>query len=224
MIYYFKHESGLSMSLQPQENSLQNSVNAAVEILASGGVVAIPTDTLYGLAANVFNQSAVERVFALKGRPAGVPMPVLLADAEDAARCAAEVPEIALRLAERFWPGALTLVLRKSTMISNIVTGGLDTVAVRVPDHPVPRAIVRKLGAPVTGTSANRSGEPGITSAAEVRRVFGGQVDMIIDGGDSAGGVASTVLDLTGDVPRILRQGAISAEAISKVCGFEVQS
>ena len=140
-------------------------------------------------------KSATLKVYELKGRPDGMALPLLLSDAEDARQCAVEVPEKALPLMERFWPGALTLVLRKSAAVPDVVTAGLDTVALRVPDHPVARAIAAGLGAPITGTSANLSGKPGLTSAAAVRAEFGDAIDFVLDGGDAPGGVASTILD-----------------------------
>ena len=196
------------------DDALQRQIETAVDVLANGGVVAIPTDTLYGLAACAFNESAVLKVFELKGRPDGMALPLLLSDAEDARWCAEEVPPDAMTLAEQFWPGALTLVLRKSAEVPNAVTAGLDTVALRVPDHPVPRAVSKALGAPITGTSANLSGRPGLTSAAAVRAEFGDAIDFVLDWGDAPGGVASTILDLSGDVRKVLRDGAVSREEI----------
>ena len=177
------------------DDALQRQIETAVDVLANGGVVGIPTDTLYGLAACAFNESAVLKVFELKGRPDGMALPLLLSDVEVAKRCAEEVPPDAMTLAEHFWPGALTLVLRKGAEVPYAVTAGLDTVALRVPDHPVPRAVSRALGAPITGTSANLSGRPGLTSAAAVRAEFGDAIDFVLDWGDAPGGVASTILD-----------------------------
>ena len=128
------------------DDALQRQIETAVDVLANGGVVGIPTDTLYGLAACAFNESAVRKVFELKGRPDGMALPLLLSEAEDAKKCAEEVPLDAMTLAEHFWPGALTLVLRKGAEVPYAVTAGLDTVALRVPDHPVPRAVSRALG------------------------------------------------------------------------------
>ena len=194
-------------------------VGAAVSILRSGGVVCVPTDTLYGLAAPVLNERVVERVYSIKGRPLDMPLPVLLADPADVSRYATDVPDVAWSLLKRFSPGPLTLVLRKHDIIPDVVTGGSDTVAVRVPDHWVPRAIVRELDAPITGTSANRSGMPGLTTAQEVREHLGNDIEMVIDGGRCSKGVASTVLDLTGPSPLILREGAVSRREIEEVCG-----
>ena len=198
------------MSDLPLDDAMQEQIRTAVDVLGNGGVAAIPTDTLYGLAACAFDESATLKVYELKGRPDGMALPLLLFDAEDARQCAVEVPEKALPLMERFWPGALTLVLRKSAAVPDVVTAGLDTVALRVPDHPVARAIAAGLGAPITGTSANLSGRPGLTSAAAVRAEFGDAIDFVLDGGDAPGGVASTILDMSGDEPRVLREGAVS--------------
>ena len=198
---------------------MQSQIAAAVDTLKRGGVVGIPTDTLYGLAACVFDQDAVQRVFELKGRPANMPIPILLADTSDLESCVKETPDAAFDLADRFWPGALTLVLKKSAAIPDIISAGGDTVAVRVPNHPVPRQLVKGLGAPVTGTSANRSGQSGLTGATAVREIFGEELELVIDAGEITGGVASTVLDLSGGVPVLRRQGAVSSEEIEAILG-----
>ena len=198
---------------------LQEQIDAAVRALRNGGVVAIPTDTLYGLAASAFDPDAVDAVFRLKGRPSGVALPLLLADGGDLRRCCREVPELAWALVERFWPGALTLVLKRSAHVPDAVTGGGETVAVRVPDHPVPRAIAEALGTPITGTSANRSGGPELATPQSVREEFGHDVALVVDAGGPPRGVASTVLDLSSGSPRILRQGAIPRADIQEACG-----
>ncbi len=205
-----------SPSSDPSVNPLPAQIEAAAEHLRSGGVAAIPTDTIYGLAANALDEGAVERVFRLKRRPAGMALPLLVADASDLDRWARDVPDEARRLADRFWPGALTLVLRKAPDVPHVATGGLDTVALRVPAHDTPRALARLLGCPVTGTSANRSGRPGLTDADDVRREFEGECCLVLDG-QCHGGVASTLVDLTGAEPRILREGAVSREELSEV-------
>lgn len=207
----------------PLYDAMHEQVKAAVDVLANGGVAAIPTDTLYGLAASAFDESAVLKIYELKGRPDGMALPLLLSDAEDVRMCAEDVPQAAWTLMERFWPGALTLVVNKSASIPGIVTAGLDTVALRVPDHPVPRAIVEALGAPITGTSANLSGRPGLTNAAGVGREFGDTIDFVLDGGDAPGGVASTIVDVSGDELRMLREGAVSMEEIEAVLGKELK-
>ena len=211
------------MDTLAQHQASAKQIETAINTLRDGGVVAIPTDTLYGLAACAFDETAVARVFELKGRPAGMALPLLLADAEDAHRCAVDLPPAFGRLAARFWPGALTLIARKSDAVPYAVTAGMDTVGLRVPDHPLARSVARLLGAPITGTSANRSRMPGLTTAQAVRDEFGDAIGFVLDGGDAPGGVASTVLDLSGDTPRILRQGAVGRDAIEAVCGLRVE-
>ncbi len=199
--------------------ALDLAVEKAVASLRRGGVVAYPTDTLYGLGAHGLNEMAVREVFRIKGRQEASPVPLLLADVSDVLRVAAEAPPLAWVLARRFWPGALTLVVPRGPAVPDSVTGGGETVAVRVPRHPVPREIARRLGAPITGTSANSSGAPGATSAEAVWAAVGERVDMVIDCGPCPGGAGSTVLDLTGELPRIVRQGPVSLESLRYVCG-----
>ena len=197
-------------------------ITEVVKVLRNGGVAAIPTDTVYGLAAHGLDAAAVGRVFEVKGRPRGMALPLLLADAGDLPRCCVDVPDSALSLAAAFWPGSLTLVLRRSDAVPDIVAAGGATVAVRVPDHPVPREIARRLGSPITGTSANRSGLPPATTASEVREQIGDRVEYVLEGGSVCSGVPSTVLDLTGPEPVIVRQGAVAPEAIGVALGTEV--
>ena len=197
---------------------MKTDINSAVETLREGGVVAVPTDTLFGLAASALNVKAVERVFRIKTRPKDMAIPLLLADPDDLSQWAVDVPGYVRNLIERFWPGALTLVLKRSDIVPDIVTAGRETVALRAPDHPVPRAIVRELGAPITGTSANRNGKSGIATAEEVRREFGDEIDLVVESDTALEGVASTVLDLTSSVPTILRAGAVDVESIRTVC------
>ena len=210
------------MRVSKSAEALQDQIQTAVHILKNGGVVAVPTDTLYGLAACAFEEMAIERVFRLKGRPRGMPLPLLLAEADDISRWAADVPKVARDLARHFWPGALTLVLRRGDMIPHVLCGEAGTAGLRVPDHWVPRSIAQMLGTPITGTSANRSGKPGLTTAKAVRAEFGDEIDMVIDGEETPGGPSSTVLDLTRGQPRILRHGAVSQREIEEVCGREV--
>lgn len=201
----------------PLNEGMQGEIETAVDIISNGGVAAIPTDTLYGLAACAFDESAVMKVYELKGRPEGMALPLLLSEPEDIEKCAEAVTDDAIALAKRFWPGAVTLVVRKRAEVPDIVTAGMETVALRVPDHPVPRGIAKLLGAPITGTSANLSGRPGLTTADAVRREFGDSIDFVLDGGDAEGGVASTIIDMTGEEARILREGAVSWDEISTV-------
>ena len=198
--------------------SIQNQVEQAITILKQGGIVACPTDTVYGMGAAINIESAVERVFQIKGRPHSRALPILLAEKYQIAEVAKIVPPLARRLADRFFPGALTIVLPKADSVSNIVTGGRKTIAIRIADHPIPIAVVRGLGVPIVGTSANLSGSPSALTAEEVRAQLGDRVDMIINGGKCPGGWESTIIDLSGETPRILRQGPISMEELKKVC------
>ncbi|MCI0440136.1 MAG: threonylcarbamoyl-AMP synthase [Chloroflexi bacterium] len=201
----------------------QGQIEEAARVLGRGGVIAVPTDTLYGLASRALDEKAAERIFRLKGRPKGMALPLLLAEPSDISRYAADVPYAAWRLVEKLWPGALTIVLKKSAIVPDVVSGGMDTIALRVPNHHVPREVAQRLGEAITGTSANRSGRPGLTTAQAVREEFGGELDLIVDGGETPGGVASTVLDLTGKRPRILRQGVVSRREIEEACGVQVE-
>ncbi len=188
-------------------------------MLKRGGLVAYPTDTVYGLGADPLNEKAVARIYEVKNRPRNLPLPLLLADRSDLPQVALIVPEIAWRLAERFWPGGLTLVVRKNPLIPDSITAGGDTVAVRVPDHPVTIALIRGLGRPIVGTSANLSGKPSPVTAEDVREQLGNEVDLIVDGGRCPGGIESTVIDVSDASPAIIRVGAIPQEDIAKVCG-----
>lgn len=222
MLYYGQAANLTKTPVFRPGEALQNQIQTAVEILKNGGIVAIPTDTLYGFAANALDEAAVERVFRLKRRSPSQALPLLLADADDIERWAVAIPDAVWPLAERFWPGPLTLVLRRSAAIPDVVCAGGDTVALRVPDHDVPRSIARSLGAPLTGTSANRSGGPGVTSASAVRDEFSGEIELVIDGGSALDGRPSTVLDLSSGQPRILRQGAVGAADVAELCGVPV--
>jgi L-threonylcarbamoyladenylate synthase len=190
--------------------------------LRAGGVIALPTETVYGLAADIANEAAVRRVFAIKGRPLSHPLIVHIADAADLDRYAIDVPPDARVLAERLWPGPLTMVLRKSAAVPLYVTGNQDTVALRVVDQRMTRAIIRNFGGAVAAPSANRFGRVSPTSAGHVRDDLGDDVDFIVDGGPSLVGVESTIVDLTGRVPAILRAGAIGRAALSTVLGRPV--
>ena len=198
------------------------SIESAVEVLRRGGLVAYPTDTLYGLGADALNETAVERVFETKGRPQGMPLPLLIGEREQLSMITETVPEAAWKFAEAFWPGGLTLVLPVGLDVPALVTARGWKVAVRLPDHPIPRELSRRLGRPITGTSANRSGGPEPTTADEVRRQLSSSVDIVLKGGPAPIGRSSTVLDITGNQPRVLRQGAVSIEALQHVYGGPV--
>ena len=193
---------------------------AAGQLLRAGGVIAYPTDTLYGLGASVFDSEAVGRVFAIKGRATGQGLPVLVDGLERLEQVADELPAAALELARKFWPGPLTLVLPRHPGLPEAVTGG-DTVAVRQPAHPSPLALIAACGSPITGTSANRSGGPDPATAAAVIGQLGASVDLVLDGGPASLGAPSTVLDVTVMPARLLRAGALPVEELRRVCAIQ---
>ena len=207
------------------ENSaiLSTSIIRATEILRSGGVIALPTDTLYGVSANALDPAAASKVFTVKGREERSPLPIFVSDSSDLYKYGRDVPDVALRLAEIFWPGKLTIVVAKSDLVPAVVSGGLDSVGLRIPDHPAPREIVAQLGAPITATSANVSGKPALTAAADVLAELGPRLDLILDGGVLAPSAPSTVIDVTANPPRILREGALSASDIQKLAGIKLE-
>ena len=203
--------------MQELTPAISAQIEAAAEILRRGGMAAYPTDTVYGLGARADDAAAVRRVFELKSRPLDQALPLLIGDRSPLEMVVRTVSPLANILIRRFWPGALTLVLPKGAALPDAVTGGGDTVAVRLPGHPVPRALAAALGVPVVGTSANLSGMPSALTADEVRAQLGDRVEIIIDGGRVTGGIESTVLDLTGTVPRILREGAVSRLELAEI-------
>ena len=192
-------------------------IDRAARLVAQGGLVAFPTDTVYGLGADVMNVEALSKLFEAKGRAPGQPVPVLLADAEDAVQVAEAFPEGAKQLASRFWPGPLTLVLRRRSDVPPAVGGGGAGIGVRVPDHETPRAIVRAVGRPITGTSANTSGQPPHRDAASVALDLGDWVDLLLPGQCGRHRTASTVVDFTRDVPVIVREGPIAPDELATV-------
>ena len=195
---------------EPSEDALAE----AAAVLRNGGLVAFPTETVYGLGADACSGAAVESIFAAKGRPADNPLIVHVASLEAAADVTAAVSPLAARLAEQWWPGPLTLVLQAARKLPAVTTGGLTTVAVRVPAHPVALALLHAAGVPLAAPSANRSGRPSPTTAKHVLDDLGGAVDMILDGGPSTLGVESTVVDARGDSPVVLREGSITREML----------
>lgn len=195
----------------------------AVELLRGGELVGMPTETVYGLAADALNVAAVNRIFAAKGRPADHPLIVHLPDAEHMSRWARAIPKEAIALARAFWPGPLTLILKREDGVPDAVTGGQDTVGLRVPDHPVALALLRAFDSGIAAPSANRFGRISPTTAAHVADELGDRVALILDGGACQVGIESTILDLSRDVPAILRPGAISAADIARVIGRRPQ-
>lgn len=199
-----------------------NNIEQAVQILSNGGLVAFPTETVYGLGADASNELAVRKVFQIKGRPADHPLIVHLANANQLADWALEVPDSALKLAKAFWPGPLTMVLKKRPSVLACVTGGQDTVAIRVPRHPMAIALLKAYGKGLVAPSANQFTRVSPTSASAVREEFGSGLDLVLDGGACEVGLESTIVDLSGDEPVILRPGMISATQISDVLGAPV--
>jgi L-threonylcarbamoyladenylate synthase len=198
-------------------------LEGAVRCLLEGGLVAFPTDTLYGLAAAASNDPAVKRLFEVKGRPPDRALPVLIQSIDDAEVVAIDIAPGARILMEAFWPGGLTLVLPRHPAFRSLALAGGETVAVRVPDHSVALELIRRLREPITGTSANLSGMPGPRTADDVRRQLGDRVDLIVDGGPCPGGIESTVVDCTVDPPRLLREGAVPAERITAALSTEAR-
>lgn len=190
------------------------SMALAAQVIIEGGLVAFPTETVYGLGANALNAEAVERIFKAKERPANDPVIVHIEDMEQLKLVAEDIPQFAYDLAETFWPGALTLIFNRSHHVPDMVTAGQDTVAVRMPAHPIAQALIRKSGVPIAAPSANRFGRPSPTSAVHVMHDLIGRVDVVLDGGNAHIGVESTIIDLTQTVPTMLRPGGISLEEL----------
>lgn len=199
--------------------NIQQQIERGIAILKQGGLVAFPTDTVYGLGAGAYLPQAVERVYQVKERPRHMPLPLLLADVSQITEVADPVPPVAWRLIHRFLPGALTLVLPKSNSVPAILTAGGSTIALRIPAHPIALALIGGSGTPLVGTSANLSGQPSPLTADEVYAQLGDRIDLIIDGGRCPGGKESTIVDVTTEPPVILREGAISKGEIEQVCG-----
>ena len=194
-------------------------LNRGAEILRRGGLVAFPTETVYGLGANALDADAVQGIYRAKGRPSNNPLIVHVTDVNAARNLVCEWPETAARLAERFWPGPLTLVLPRADCIPDIVTGGGETVGIRVPAHPIAQALLRAVGLPLAAPSANRSLMLSPTRAEHVVRDLDGRIAMILDGGPTRGGLESTVINLTTDPPSLLRPGLVSPSEIEAVIG-----
>ena len=189
-------------------------INQAIAILKHGGVVAFPTDTVYGVGVDPFQPEAVRKLYQIKGRPIDKPIPILVGSVSDVERVAQNLPPTFSQLAERFWPGELTLIVEAKSLPPEVTAGG-DTVGVRMPDHPLALALLQRFGGAVATTSANKSDEPPATSAVEVESELGALVSVILDGGETATKIASTVLDLSVSPPQILRQGGISMDQLT---------
>lgn len=198
-------------------SSCQTELSQAVDCLRKGGVIVFPTDTLYGLGADISNERALKRIFDIKGRPPQMALPVLVSSWHQALTITDSMSETGYRLAKHFWPGPLTLVARRSPNLSDLVTGGSDTVAVRQPDHPVPLRLAAEVG-PITGTSANLSGGPDLGSIDAIEGQLGPMVDYLVRCGPSPRGTSSTMVDVTSETPRLIREGALPFTEVLAVC------
>lgn len=217
-----KNRTAPARSEGHERRARAGSLQKGIDILKRGGLVAFPTETVYGLGAKAFDPEAVMKIFSAKGRPADNPLIVHVASRAQLRLVADEIPPVAEKLIAAFWPGPLTLVLRRSSKVPPVVSAGLGTVAVRCPDHPIALALIRGVGEPVAAPSANRSGRPSPTRAEHVAEEMGEAVDWILDGGPCRVGVESTVVDLTEGPPRILRPGGVTAEAIQRAIDEKV--
>lgn len=194
-------------------------IRFAADVIRNGGLVAFPTETVYGLGANAFDETAVKRIFEAKGRPSDNPLIVHIADKDKVRELAAVIPPVSVMLMDAFWPGPLTLVMHKSPAVPPVITAGLDTVAIRMPVHPIALALIKACGLPVAAPSANISGRPSTTRAEHVIEDLFGKVNVIIDGGSADVGLESTVLDVTVNPPMILRPGGVTAEQLESLLG-----
>lgn len=200
---------------QPQPEAIAQ----AARIIQNGGLVAFPTETVYGLGGNALDADAARRIYEAKGRPSDNPLIAHIADFEELPQLAAEIPDTARTLMRLYWPGPMTLIFKKTETVPFSTTGGLDTVAVRMPSHPVAQALIRAAGGPIAAPSANRSGRPSPTRASHVREDMDGRIDMILDGGEVGIGLESTIIDVSSQKPALLRPGFISEEMLQGAIG-----
>jgi L-threonylcarbamoyladenylate synthase len=213
------HDSINTLVLHVDPHNLEEICQRAGLTIQRGGLVAFPTETVYGLGADALNPLAVNKIFKAKGRPSDNPLIVHVSDTEDVERIAEHIPKIAYKLMDAFWPGPLTLVLPRKDIVPDVTTSGLDTVAVRMPNHPVALMLIKKAGVPIAAPSANTSGKPSPTAAQHVIDDLAGQIDMIIDAGKVEVGVESTILDVTTTPPTLLRPGGIGVEKLERIVG-----
>ena len=209
------------IKIDPEHMDLEE-MKRAGKFLAKGELVAFPTETVYGLGGDALNPEAAGKIYAAKGRPSDNPLIVHIADVSDLERIVTEVPEQAKKLAEAFWPGPLTMIFWKKDQVPDATTGGMDTVAVRMPNHPVALELIRQSGCLIAAPSANTSGRPSPTEAAHVAEDMDGRIPMILDGGSVNIGIESTIIDLTEEIPMVLRPGYITPEMLSEVLGEPV--
>lgn len=206
------------LRVNPEEPEIDK-IRVAADAIRRGGLVAFPTETVYGLGADALNQKAVAQIYTAKKRPLDNPIIVHVASREEVCKLSESIPERANRLIDNFWPGPLTLVLKASKTVPKATTGGLDTVAMRMPSHTVALALIRESKVPIAAPSANLSGRPSPTTAEHVRQDLGGRIDVILDAGSTMVGIESTVLDLTVDPPQVLRPGGVPYEELGKILG-----
>ena len=203
-----------------QQKEIEDKISAAAKILREGGLVGIPTETVYGLAANGLDEKAVKRIFEAKGRPQDNPLILTIPGQQWLPRYCKDIPPLAYVLARKFWPGPLTMILKcRTDVVPSVITAGLDTVAMRCPNHPVTLAIIREAGIPVAAPSANTSGRPSCTTAQDVLEDMDGKIEGVVDGGPCTVGVESTILDLTCEPPRLLRPGGLPLEDLERLIG-----
>lgn len=198
---------------------LDDNIELCADIIRSGGLIGIPTETVYGLGANALDADAVSGIFAAKGRQPDNPLIVHIASLSDINLIVRDVPDVFMVLSDAFWPGPLTLIMKKSEAVPDVVTAGLDTVAVRMPGHPVMIRLIEKSGTPIAAPSANLSGKPSPTKAEHVSRDLFGKIPYILDGGSCRVGIESTVVDISGDIPQILRPGGVTSEELAQILG-----
>jgi len=207
------------IKINDEEPVDRSKLREAAQIIRDGGLVAFPTETVYGLGANALDAEAAKKIYAAKGRPSDNPLIAHIADMEGLKPLVREIPESAKKLARAFWPGPMTLILYKSRLVPDTTSGGLDTVAVRMPSDPIAHALIELSGVPIAAPSANTSGRPSPTLASHVKDDMDGRIDMILDGGAVKVGVESTIVDLTGETAAILRPGAVTEAMLKEVLG-----
>ena len=200
----------------------KDDIDYAADVINSGGLVAVPTETVYGLSASAFDERAVARIYEVKNRPESKPINLLVTGMSDVLTVCDDVPEIAFRLADSFWPGPLTMILKKKNVVPDIVSAGGSTVGVRAPRCDITLKLIEKCGVPLATPSANLSGMESAKNVNEVLSYFDGKIECALDGGECELGVASTIVDLTGGIPKILRYGGITAEDIKNAAEIEV--
>ena len=201
------------------KHSNDETISEAAQIIKSGGLVAFPTETVYGLGANALSEAALKKIFEAKGRPSDNPLIAHVSDVDMLLDIVEDIPEQAQKLIKKFWPGPLTLIFKKKIIIPGFASGGLDTIGVRMPDNDIALRLIREAGVPIAAPSANTSGKPSPTTARHVIADLDGKIDMVIDGGNTVVGLESTIVDLSGGLPKLLRPGAITLEMLEETVG-----